>query len=241
MNYSEIKEKMECIKKFINDSIKIVDITFSGIDSDKKLINISDILRNHSEKQGLPAIEKYKFFNFEHNKDKILDNIKSIEKSYEEFEDLLESMRKKRVDIKTKHICGTFHKHQVIYKDELTYLLKTKKEIELEKKKINRKNLEKAVKECKRNFNKIIKAELVRHDLKNKDIQADIEKKFNFVKDIDTYINKINMDWNIVLDISDEILSNVALKNELKNANLTTEIREKIDEYYSLSCKLNKK
>lgn len=236
------------IKNFINKNIKIIDIKFNGIKFNEKLINISPILKTYSEKLCLPEIEKYKFFDLENiryniensyinneNKVKELKHIDELEQEYKKFENFLEFIQKQRVRINNEYICGIFHGYKVINRDDLEKIYKIQRKIDEEKKNINKSVLNEVINECKDAFIYNIKEELIRHDIDLEHVSNDIKDMIKFTCNLDKTLEKINLQANIIMDISDEILSNRLLKNELKKLNLPIQVREAIDKYYRLS------
>lgn len=242
------KTKLELnnIKNMLNDNIKIIDLQFTGIDSDKKRIDISDILRSHSKKPGLPIIEKYEFFDFNYIKDQIqlsqipndkktqrIEDILKLEDEFNKLKDLLLFFRTKKDEIYSKHICGTLYRYKVVYKEDLQEIYKIQEELIIKKQCLNKHILKEALEECKNNFSMIIREELLRHDLRIDDIQDDIDKKLVFANDINEYINKINIDCVIITDISDEMLHDTQCINKLKSMPLNQKLKDMIDSYIS--------
>ena len=103
------------------------------------------------------------------------------------------------------------------------------------KKNINKSVLNEVINECKDAFIYNIKEELIRHDIDLEHVSNDIKDMIKFTCNLDKTLEKINLQANIIMDISDEILSNRLLKNELKKLNLPIQVREAIDKYYRLS------
>lgn len=241
-------DELSKIKNSINENIKIIDIKFNGSKSNKKLINISPILKAYSEKLGLPEIEKYKFFDLENIKyniensyisaeDKVkkLKHIHELEQEYKKFELFLEFIQKQQVRINGEYICGMFHRYKVINKENLEDIYSIQKEINKEKDSINKSVLNQVINECRDAFIYNIKEELIRHDIDPNEVSKDMKDMLQFTCNPEKYLDNINLQVNIVMDISHEILSNTLLKNELRDLNLIAEVRESIEKYYELS------
>lgn len=244
------ENEIRTIKQYLNENIKLISLSFNGVKADEKLINIADILKHHSRINLLPEIQKFKFYDFENVREQYMvanitdeeirnniERINRLEKAFLCFKNFLASMRDKKKLIEDTYICGTFHGFKVIYTRNLRYIDTIRTEIENEKLNIDTNALREAIVEFINNFNYIIRSEMSMYDMEeSSELQSEIQRKFEFIDDVNNYIDKIKLEYNLITDISDEILRNRTLTTELRNLKLNNNDKEIIDRYYTLSC-----
>ncbi|MGL5415781.1 MAG: hypothetical protein ACRDAU_08995 [Clostridium sp.] len=77
-----------------------------------------------------------------------------------------------------------------------------------------------------------IRGELKRHKIEeNKDVEELLERCFKDLQNSNNYINRINLNCNYIVDLSEEILTDEKFLNSLEDISLTDEEKNLIREY----------
>lgn len=238
------------IKNEINRKIKLVNICYIGIKSDYKTINIQPILQHLSKEISIPTSEKFRFFDFESVKESILNSpipseeykkheiqrINDLEEEFKKFQGLITLMMNKKNRINAQYICGKYEGLKVIYSRDIKKIVNINEEIQSEKKKINEIKFGEGINECCKGFGYGIRGVIKRHNIieESKEISEGLEKCFESVNDINSYINNLKIKCEPILDISKEMLTNIKFINTIDKMEIQDEDKRLIREYYNI-------
>ena len=242
----KLNERKRDIKENINSLIKLVDIKFIGIKRNEILINIGKILKRYGKSELIPEVEKFHLFDFERieyetrrnilRDDKLEDSLSDISKMkkiYSEYKSFLEDMKSFRDEVEGYYIdtlCGL----KLIYTNDLRKIKELSDELEVRKRKINREKVHEMLRFCSDCLRTTIYYELKQRETEEltMEINREIDKTLSEIN-ICKFIDKISINCNIILDISDEILFNKGLVDKLKR-NLSEDLKKMIIEYYKI-------
>lgn len=241
-------DRLQEIKIILNKRMKLINISYVGIKSDSKKINIEAILQNLSKEISIPNSEGFLFFDFKNARDSIInskasDEYKRLEikrindfaNEFKIFKDTLIQMQNLKNKIDNKFIKGSYKGLKLVYFKDLEKIILLNNEINTYKKKINRDKFGEGMNAFIESFRYKIRGELSRHNIEeSSEFTKILERCLKDVKDENKYINNINISCKYVVDISDEILKDVVFINNLDNMSIEDEDKDLIKEYYKL-------
>lgn len=248
---TECVDKLSQIKKYINKKIKLINIQCNGSKSDNRSVNIQPVLKALSKKKSIPISEKFNLFDFEavrenirnssYSNERIRNDIKrtyDLECEYNKYRKVTLLLRDFSDKIKAEYICGKYHNYKVIYSDNIDKIRKLNEKIQQEKKKIDIIKFGEGITACCNSFTLPIKGVLERHEIKeeSEELRKKLDECFKKVNDIGSYINKLEINYEPVLDISKEILTDINFINAIdKMESIQNSDRKLIREYYNIS------
>lgn len=246
----ENRDRLQEIKRILNRRIKLINISFVGIKSDNKKISVEPILQSLSREISIPSSEGFAFFDFNNarerinSSDEIADEYRSIEiqrindfeNEFARFRNVLMRMQNAKNTIWTQFIQGRYKELKIVYARDIIRITSLNNEINEAKRAINMERFGEGMTAFIESFRFKIRGELHRHHIEeNEELTRVLEQCFDGVRDINTYINRINISCNYVVDISNEVLNDISFINDLDNMSLDDEDKELIREYYRLS------
>lgn len=238
-------DRLYNIKKYLNENLKLIKLEFKGIKSNKTLIDISDLLKEYGRSDLIPEVEKFYLFDFKRIKSEIMSrnirdedkkmNIKKVselEQIYLNYCNFLKYMKNIEKEIKDKYVLDRFEGMSLIYKKDFINIKNIANKLEQKRKSIDIKKLLKVVEYCSECLGTTIVIELHQRNVKEETelIRKSINDKISKISDINKYINRVSIKYEVILDISDEILESSSLSNKIKKK-LPMELKSMIEEY----------
>lgn len=242
-------ERLQEIKRILNSRIKLINISFIGIKSDNKKISIESILQSLSREISIPSSEGFIFFDFNNARERInnfsniseeyraieIKRINDFEDEFARFKNVLMKMQNAKNIIRAQFIQGRYKELKLVYTRDIIRITTLNDEINEEKRRINMEIFGEGMTAFIESFRYKIRGELSRHHIEEgEELTKLLEKCFDGVRDIDNYVNRVNISCNYIVDISNEVLNDISFINDLDNMSLDDEDKELIREYYRL-------
>lgn len=138
--------------------------------------------------------------------------------------------------IETHFIHGKYKNLKIVYASDIIEITSLNNRINAAKSAINTEKFGEGMTTFIEGFRYKIRGELSRHNIEeNEQLTTLLEMCFNQVRDVKSYINRVNISCNYVVDISNEILNDIRFINDLDNMSIDDGDKELIREYYRLS------
>ena len=242
-------ERLQEIKRILNSRIKLINISFIGIKSDNKKISIESILQSLSREISIPSSEGFIFFDFNNARERInnfsniseeyraieIKRINDFEDEFARFKNVLMKMQNAKNIIRAQFIQGRYKELKLVYTRDIIRITTLNDEINEEKRRINMEIFGEGMTAFIESFRYKIRGELSRHHIEEgEELTKLLEKCLDGVRDIDNYVNRVNISCNYIVDISNEVLNDISFINDLDNMSLDDEDKELIREYYRL-------
>ena len=242
-------DRLQEIKRILNSRIKLINISFDGIKSDNKKIGIESILQSLSRQISIPSSEGFTFFDYNNARERInnssliaeeyrdfeIQRINDFESEFARFRNVLMRMQNAKNTINTHFIKGRYKMLKVVYTRDIMAIIGLNNEINEVKRTINIDRFAEGMTAFIESFRYKIRGELARHNIEeNEELTRLLEKCFDDFRNINTYINHVNISCNYIVDISNEVLNDISFINDLDNMSLEDDDKELIREYFRL-------
>lgn len=238
------------IKRLLNSRLKLVSISFNGIRSQNKKISIESILQSLSREISIPSSEGFSFFDFNNARERInnsdniseeyrqieIQRINDFENEFCRFRNVIVVMQNAKNTIKDRFIKGTYGDLKIVYASDINNIIQFNSGIDEAKRRINMEKFGEGMTAFIESFRYKIRGELARHHIEeNEQFTTLLERCFSGVRDINSYINRMGITCNYVVDISNEVLNDTSFLNDLNSMKIDEQDIELIREYYRLS------